>query len=83
MVTAGWTNQAACRDADPELFFPVSETATAVTYAKAVCALCPVRPACLQHAVGTGEGHGIWGGLTPDERRNPRRSRPARQAAAA
>lgn len=35
--------------------------------AKAVCATCPVKAACL--AAVTDDDHGIWGGLTRDERR--------------
>lgn len=35
--------------------------------AKAVCATCPVKDACL--AAATDDDHGIWGGLTRDERR--------------
>lgn len=39
--------------------------------ARAICAGCPVREACL--AAGIAEDHGIWGGLTPRERRVLRR----------
>ena len=35
--------------------------------AKAVCATCPVKAACL--AAVTDDDHGIWGGMTRDERR--------------
>lgn len=35
--------------------------------AKAVCATCPVKAACL--AAATDDDHGIWGGLTREERR--------------
>ena len=66
-----WTDYAACRRHDPELFFPVSEVGTGarqVRAAKAVCAGCPVRDACLDHALRTLPSDGIWGGTTPDER---------------
>lgn len=72
----GWRRQAACRDADPELFFPVGSAGPALAQAaeaKAVCARCPVREACLNFALSTGQDYGIWGGLTEDERRNLRR----------
>lgn len=36
--------------------------------AKAVCAACPVRAACLAHALACDEPWGIWGGLTSRER---------------
>ena len=67
-----WREQAACRAFDPELFFPPPRSGTA-TYeeaaAKVVCARCPVAGACLAFALDRGESDGIWGGLTPDERR--------------
>lgn len=37
--------------------------------AKAICATCLVRSACLDYAVTIGEPHGIWGGLNENERR--------------
>ncbi|GAA5152606.1 MULTISPECIES: WhiB family transcriptional regulator [Amycolatopsis] len=67
-----WQERAACRDEDPELFFPVSEMgpgARQVAQAKAVCARCPVRAECLQYALDTGLDHGIFGGTTDAERR--------------
>ena len=36
--------------------------------AKALCAVCPVRLACLRWAMENKEQDGIWGGLTPTER---------------
>jgi len=36
--------------------------------ARAVCAACPVRAACLAHALAHDEPWGIWGGLTTRER---------------
>jgi WhiB family redox-sensing transcriptional regulator len=67
-----WTDLAACRSADPELFFPVSTSGPAldqVAEAKQVCASCPVASDCLAWALRAGESAGIWGGTTPDERR--------------
>lgn len=37
--------------------------------AKALCAECPLKVECLQVALEAGEPYGIWGGLTPEERR--------------
>jgi WhiB family redox-sensing transcriptional regulator len=73
-----WRTRAACRGEDPELFFPVGSTGPAlaqIAEAKQACARCPVREACLTFALSTGQDHGIWGGLTEDERRNLRRER--------
>ncbi|GHF47645.1 WhiB family redox-sensing transcriptional regulator [Amycolatopsis bartoniae] len=69
---SSWQERAACRDEDPELFFPVSAMgpgARQVAQAKAVCARCPVRAECLQYALDTGLDHGIFGGTTDAERR--------------
>ena len=61
-----------CANADPELFYPdgpVAERRLATKAAKAICAECPVREKCLRVALATDEAHGVWGGLTADERR--------------
>jgi WhiB family transcriptional regulator, redox-sensing transcriptional regulator len=75
-----WHDQAACRDADPDLFFPDSDVRSAraqVKAAKLICRGCPVRTLCLSWALDCGQAHGIWGGLTEDERhRLHRRMRP-------
>ena len=68
-----WAHFASWRSLDPDLFFP--ETANDEDAAKAVCASCPVREACLDHALTASEPYGIWGGLTLRERRMLRRSR--------
>lgn len=70
--SVSWRRRAACIGEDPELFFPVSSSGPAlaqIAAAKAVCARCSVRDACLRYAVTTGQAYGIWGGLTEDERR--------------
>ncbi len=38
--------------------------------AKLVCAACPARAACLDHALAVDEPYGVWGGLSSDERRS-------------
>lgn len=74
-----WDLLAACRDAeDPDLWFPISERETAL--AKAECSWCPVKAECLGCALDHGLDHGIFGGLTPDERRALVRQAPARTA---
>jgi WhiB family redox-sensing transcriptional regulator len=39
------------------------------TRAKSICEACAVRVACLEYALQIREPHGIWGGLTENERR--------------
>ena len=65
-----WRAYAACRDADPELFFPGGDTKPAqVKTAKLICRGCRVSATCLSWALASGQEAGIWGGLTEDERR--------------
>ncbi|WP_328860916.1 WhiB family transcriptional regulator [Streptomyces sp. NBC_00306] len=74
-----WRAQAAC--ADPafdkhrDLWFPVHQDKEDTAEAKRVCRACPVVEACLISAMRMEGGqaldarHGIYGGLTPRERR--------------
>jgi WhiB family transcriptional regulator, redox-sensing transcriptional regulator len=71
-LSDGWWDTAACRNAEPELFFPISATTAngaGVARAKQVCASCPVKSQCLGYALEHRQEQGIWGGLTEDERR--------------
>lgn len=73
-----WRAQAACRDYDPEAWFPVARpgmgvkgarlVAADVENAKSVCAKCDVRTPCLAAAIERDERYGIWGGMTTEER---------------
>jgi WhiB family transcriptional regulator, redox-sensing transcriptional regulator len=72
-----WRDTAACRDTDPDLFFPVGTTGAAVDQidaAKGVCNECPVQAMCLQFALLTNQDSGVWGGTSEDERRKLRRA---------
>lgn len=75
---------AACRDEDPELFFPVGKTGPALLQiedAKEVCRRCEVVDDCLRWALETGQDAGVWGGMSEDERRSIRkRARTKRKA---
>ena len=71
VAEGNWRSAAACRSADPDLFFPISAFGQAleqVAEAKAICARCPVRRQCLAFALRTRQAHGIWGGMTEEER---------------
>jgi WhiB family redox-sensing transcriptional regulator len=68
-----WLRNAACRDEDPELFFPDSDVADV---AVRICRTrCSVRLECLTRALDNGEQYGVWGGLTETQRRNVLRYR--------
>lgn len=75
-----WRRAAACKDVDPDLFFPVGVTGPAIEHiaaAKSVCAACPVKAPCLEFALTTNQEYGIWGGASEEERRAIRRARRA------
>ncbi|MEM8618136.1 MAG: WhiB family transcriptional regulator [Actinomycetota bacterium] len=75
-----WRTRAACQGEFGSLFYPPLRTekksakSTREQRAKAVCAACPVRTDCLDHAVRHGERYGVWGGLTDAERRHLHRA---------
>jgi WhiB family redox-sensing transcriptional regulator len=74
-----WRTRAACRDSDPELFFPIGSTGMAldqIRAAKAVCDQCTTRKPCLDFAIATNQEAGVWGGLSEDERRRLRKGQP-------
>ncbi|GHH55539.1 WhiB family transcriptional regulator [Streptomyces candidus] len=83
-VNTNWRAASACKDEDPELFFPIGNTGPAllqIEEAKAVCRACPVLERCLQWALESGQEHGVWGGLDEDDRHRMRR-RTARERTA-
>jgi WhiB family transcriptional regulator, redox-sensing transcriptional regulator len=69
-----WRQQAACRDADPELFFPEESGGNShqVTHAREICAACQVRQPCLDTALHGPQAHhdrhGIFAGTTARQR---------------
>jgi len=74
---AGWRDEAACRDLDPGMFFPVGvagRPAEMAAVAKSICAACPVQLSCLKFSLATNQQFGIWGGYDEDERRVLRRN---------
>lgn len=83
----GWQDDAACEGESLVLFFGPDgerqpERAIRERKAKAVCAQCPVRAACLAYALAYPEKTGTWGGLNEDERASERRRRMRRAASA-
>jgi WhiB family transcriptional regulator, redox-sensing transcriptional regulator len=67
--------EAACRDAEPTLFFgPAghetrSERLEREASAKRLCAGCSALEACRSFALQHAEPYGVWGGLGEQERR--------------
>ncbi|HWC40224.1 MAG TPA: WhiB family transcriptional regulator [Acidimicrobiales bacterium] len=75
--TDDWRRFAACRDSDPDLFFPIGTTGPAVDQiaaAKRVCAACEAQSPCLEFALISNQEAGVWGGTSEEERRKLRKS---------
>lgn len=74
-----WQDRAACRGGKAaELFFaadyePLAAKLRRQDAAVQICTACPVRQACLDHALSFPEPVGVWGGLTEDQRNTDRR----------
>jgi hypothetical protein len=74
-LTSDEEAQALCAQADPDAWFP--EQGQNSHDAKRICngdprngaAPCPIRARCLEVALARHEQHGIYGGMTPSERR--------------
>ncbi len=70
-----WQGAAQCRTDNAVHFFAPGhlerkeEKDLRENAARALCAACPVRSDCLEHALAVREPHGIWGGLNEFERR--------------
>lgn len=72
----GWRLDAACAGAQSGMFFAPDrperrdERRRREGMAKAVCALCRVLPQCREYALRMREPHGVWGGLSEEDRRS-------------
>lgn len=72
-----WMAQAACLNADTEVFFP--DKGESPDEAKRICAHCPVVQECLDWALALpADTVGVWGATTVKERRRLRQLGAAR-----
>ena len=72
-----WRRSAACRNTEPDLFFPVGTTGPAldqIEAAKRVCRSCEALEPCLDFALATNQESGVWGGTSEEERRKLRKA---------
>lgn len=73
-VTLEWHEQAKCAGLDVTIFYPEviggRHAEKRALEAKAICSGCPVQAECL--AYGMSDRFGVFGGLTPEERREVR-----------
>ena len=71
-----WRTVAACRSTEPDMFFPIGSTGSAldqIAAAKRVCAACEALNPCLEFALATNQESGVWGGTSEEERRKLRK----------
>ena len=85
-IDVSWQAGAACLGASIDLFMGpederVRERSRREALALVLCAACPVRRACLEHALAVPELHGVWGGTTPGERLATARTAPVEASA--
>lgn len=68
---SGWWDKGACKGVDQAVFFPPDGGSADDLYAagKELCARCFVRDECLDDALSRKDQWGLWGGMTPDERK--------------
>lgn len=70
-----WRDHAACRDVEPELFYPKAARNGARTMYREpiqVCRTCPVRTECLEWAYTVNDQWAVLGGLSPRQRAKTR-----------
>lgn len=68
-----WMDRALCQDHhDPDLWFRGAEIVHQADReaALAICSICPTQTSCLDYALTENLTDGIYGGLTPQQRRN-------------
>jgi WhiB family transcriptional regulator, redox-sensing transcriptional regulator len=62
-----WMARGNCAEEPPAMFFP--SDGVGVEIARRICATCPVKEPCLEHALVNRIDHGVWGGASERERR--------------
>lgn len=63
-----WSDEAACKKAGTGSFFD-SEEKDLQSLASKFCFSCPVQNQCLYSSIVLEEQYGLWGGLTPKQRK--------------
>lgn len=74
-MDTNWMDRGLCRSYPPETFFP--SDGVGVEVAKRICAECPVKAECLDHALDNRIDHGVWGGTSERQRRRILKARGA------
>ena len=66
-MDTSWMARGLCAQQPPDTFFP--SDGVGVEVARRICADCPVKEPCLEHALRNRIDHGVWGGCSERERR--------------
>lgn len=74
-----WMARGLCTNVPPSTFFP--SDGAGVEVARKICASCPVKTECLEHALANRIDHGVWGGCSERERRRILKRRRTERAA--
>lgn len=73
-----WRNEANCKGVDLSVFFVENEDGTIsrknINNAKKICEKCKVEKECLMYAISEDITFGIWGGLTPRDRKSMKKN---------
>ena len=67
--TGNFWDGAECVNHDPEVWFEKSTERQAI----AICETCPLITKCALYAIQQDEQHGVWGGLSVDQRKQLKR----------
>lgn len=68
-----WQTDASCAQIGGDAWFP--EPGDPGTAARIICSSCPVQQECLDYALQERIEHGLWGGRSPNERKQLQRAR--------
>lgn len=73
IIPEPWIADALCAQVGGDDYFPEKTDVEAARRALRVCRRCDVAAQCLAYALRNNETRGIWGGKSPQQRRQMRR----------
>lgn len=73
-----WMEDSKCSDEDLKLFFPDKDKEMGINTRKAknICESCSVKEECRDYAILHKIEYGIWGAMTPNQRKNFKKENP-------
>jgi WhiB family redox-sensing transcriptional regulator len=67
MIPGEWVERGVCAQIGGDVWYP--EIGESKVTAKRMCARCDVIQQCAEYAIKTRQQEGVWGGMSPRERR--------------